>query len=186
MLLVSGYRLVAGAPLERRPGVLAPDAPLQHEVGAVEPWMRDEFTIRPRARIEATVRVLGREAYRFDALATVVPLDLAVGWGPMSDSAILDALDLSQSARFLTWRAERFPIPEPEINRHAANWHVLPADDRVRRTLARLRVGELVHVRGLLVDLDSPATGRVSTSLSREDRGAGACEIVWVEEVEIR
>jgi len=43
---------------------------------------------------------------------------------------------------------------------------------------------DLVYLEGYLVDLqvqDGARVERVSTSLSREDTGAGACEMLYVE-----
>ena len=42
--------------------------------------------------------------YHFDMISDLVPEDLALGWGPMSDNHVLAAFDISQSARFYTWR----------------------------------------------------------------------------------
>jgi len=44
--------------------------------------------------------------------------------------------------------------------------------------------GDLVTLEGELVDVTGPA-GRFATSLSREDIGNGACEVVFVEKVEV-
>jgi hypothetical protein len=131
--------------------------------------------------------VLSRERYRFDALAGAAPMDLAVGWGPMSDSAVIDALQISQSARFYTWRyADAPPVPVTVISSHSANWHVVPANPGVERQLGRLRTGDVIALEGLLVDLDRDDGGRARTSLTRTATGAGACEIVWVERLRLR
>jgi len=42
-------------------------------------------------------------------------------------------------------------------------------------------VGQIVHLEGYLVDIDSAETGSIRTSLTRDDTGAGACEIIYVE-----
>jgi hypothetical protein len=48
----------------------------------------------------------------------------------------------------------------------------------------RVRQGELVHIEGFLVDASRPDGWRWRTSLSREDTGNGACELVFVETLE--
>jgi hypothetical protein len=42
----------------------------------------------------------------------------------------------------------------------------------------------LIHLSGLLVEATGPEIGTWRSSLSRTDSGNGACELVWVEELE--
>lgn len=168
-------------------GVLAPDDPLQTDIAAGAALRHGRWMLTPRAHYVLTARILGREDYRFDALADLVPEDLALGWGAMSDNRVLAAFDISQSARFFTWRPRGFlPIARELVITHSANTHVIPADAQVRAELARLRVGQVVHLEGLLVDAtrDDGATAR--TSLTRSDSGAGACEIMLVESLAVQ
>ena len=52
--------------------------------------------------------------------------------------------------------------------------------------LARLRVGQVVHLTGLLVDGVRADGMYFSTSLTRSDTGAGACEVMFVQSVAVR
>jgi hypothetical protein len=179
--LFAGYKLFANRPVHWSPGVLAADDPVQRELdeAQVVPYKGVEMT--PRARFAAEVRVLGAERYRLGELADAVPLDLAVGWGAMSDSAVLANIDVSQSNRFYFWHYENEPpIPREEIESHSANWHLLPASASVWKTLGNLRVGDVVKLEGELVDLKGP-NFTIKTSLTRQDTGAGACEVFYVE-----
>ncbi len=192
VVLFAGYQWLQARPIERRPGVLAPGNPSQAALdadgpaGAIEPLdAGHDYRLTPRARFSATVRVLARERYYIDALAPVAPVDLAVGWGPMSDSAILAAFDISQSNRFYYWHADEMPLPRGEIESHSANWHIVPASAEVARTLRRVRVGEVVRITGELVDVEGPDGGSARTSLRRDDTGAGACEIILVQSLAI-
>jgi len=45
------------------------------------------WTLTVRADYRITARILGRERYHFDALSDLVPEDLALGWGSMSDQS---------------------------------------------------------------------------------------------------
>jgi len=144
------------------------------------------WTLTPRASYDVTARILSREDYRFDAMADLVPEDLALGWGPMSDNRILASFDISQGARFYTWRLRgELPIPREDVIEHSANTHVIPSDSVIRRELARLRVGQVVRLTGTLVDGVRDDGASIRTSLTRTDTGAGACEIMLVEHVEI-
>ena len=103
----------------------------------------------------------------------------------MSDNDVLKSFKISQSARFYSWRPlGLLPIPREMVISHSANTHVIPAESSIRAQLARLRVGQVVHLRGELVDGVRNDGGRIHTSLTRTDSGAGACEVVLVESVE--
>ena len=163
-------------------GVLAPDEPQQADLAGAEPIVHGRWTLTPRARYDITARVLGRERYRFDGLARLVPVDLALGWGPMSDNRILAPLEISQSGRFywVHW-SQAPPVPPAEIMRHSANLHAIPADRSTEAQLLRLREGEVVRLTGELVDGRRDDGAFINTSLTREDTGAGACEVMLVE-----
>ncbi|GAP66011.1 hypothetical protein MBSD_n1313 [Mizugakiibacter sediminis] len=168
------------------PGVLAPDAPLQTALDEpVPPLHKADATLKPLARFEVTARVLHREDYRFDDGAALAPVDLALGWGRMSDSAVLKDIEITQGQRFYGWHVDAFPIPRREIETHSANMHLIPADRSVERAIERARAGEVVHFSGYLVEADRPNGWRWRSSLSRDDTGDGACELVWVERFEI-
>ncbi|NKJ21662.1 hypothetical protein [Dyella sp. SG609] len=164
-------------------GVLAPAAPIQDDIANGTVLQRGDVSLLTRAHFELTARVLSREDYRFDAGASLAPVDLALGWGPMSDSAVLAKISISQSHRFYYWRVEEFPIPQRDIEISSANMHMIPADDAVRRALERVRPGQVIHLQGFLVDASRPDGWRWHTSMTREDTGNGACELVFVEEI---
>ncbi len=185
--LFAVWQLVSSRPVHRDPGEIAADDPLQSELEAPQTLTRGDFQVIAQARFSAEVRVLGSERYRLGELADVSPLDIAVGWGPMSDSTVLADLDIRQSGRFYFWQYEDSPpIPTQAIESHSANWHLVPANDTVWRKLRGLRVGDVVKLDGLLVNLETPGAGTMATSLRRDDTGAGACEIIYVERASIR
>ena len=141
-------------------------------------------THAPRA-LYITARILGREDYHFDLLSDLIPEDLALGWGPMSDNRILRLFEITQGARFYSWMSrEPLPIPRQAVIEHSANTHVIPADTLVARQLKRLRVGQVVHLRGYLVNGVRDDGAYINTSLTRSDSGPGSCEVLLVEQVE--
>jgi hypothetical protein len=46
-----------------------------------------------------------------------------------------------------------------------------------------LRVGQVVHLTGFLVDAARDDGAYIHTSLTRSDTGPGSCEVVLVEQV---
>ncbi|OOG63971.1 hypothetical protein B0E46_08555 [Rhodanobacter sp. B04] len=172
-------------PLQQPPGVLAPDEPEQDDIENGAKLQRGDVTLSTRARFILTARVLSRADYSWGAEGKLIPEDLALGWGRMSDSAVLASIEISQSDRFYYWHVKQFPIPRREIETHSANMHMIPADAGVLHTLKELRPGEVVHIEGFLVDASRPDGWHWNTSMTRDDVGAGACELVYVESLDI-
>lgn len=171
------------------PGVLAAEEPSQRDL---DPPLRFDdrgFVFTERARYDITARVLRREIYRVDGVASLAPVDLAVGWGPLSDSAIIDRLEFSQMGRFFYWKPRdkaTFPLPVETLTTHAAQMHLIPATKALDERIRRLRPGQIVTISGYLVDVSGPHGFQWSTSRTRTDTGDGACEIVWVETLDVR
>jgi hypothetical protein len=172
-----GWKMYSSRDIDHAPGVLAAADPVQRDIDSAPPIERGAFRLRPRAEFRATVRVLSREDYSLGELADLVPTDFAVGWGRMSDSQVLEDIQISQSNRFYYWRTENWPIERAEIESHSANWHVIPGNPVVRSVLGKLRRGSVVELEGELVDIEG-TDGGMRTSLSRADTGAGACEVL--------
>ena len=172
----------AHRPIAHEPGVLVAEVPLQQAVGAATaPLRHGDYAIKPLAKFSLSARVLSRADYSWDTESALAPIDLALGWGRMSDSAVLERIDISQSGRFYYWHVREFPIPEREIIESSANMHLIPADETVLHDIERVRAGDVVSFDGYLVEADGPNGYRWVSSLSRSDSGTGACELVWVE-----
>jgi len=184
LLLFSIWRLYSQRDIDHAPGMLVAAEPEQHEIDGAPGIERGSFVLRPRADFTATVRILAREDYSIGTLATLIPTDFAVGWGPMSDSSVLAGIEISQANRFYFWRTDSWPLSREQIETHSANWHVIPASDTVRDILGRLRTGSIVELRGQLVDVEGREAG-MTTSLTRLDTGPGACEILLASSARI-
>jgi hypothetical protein len=175
--------------VDHPPGVLAPREPTQTAVDGDRRIVRGKHVLHVRARFDVDARVLRKAVYRFDGGAELAPVDLGVGWGPMSDSSIVDELEFSQMGRFLYWKPRdpaRFPLAPDAIVRNAAQLHLIPASGSIESRLKRLRPGQHVNIVGWLVDVTGPGNFNWRTSMSRDDTGGGACEIVYVEELGMR
>lgn len=175
-----------GRPVHPADGQIAPHDPVQVDIGTPQSVQHGHWRLSERATYDITARILGRDDYHFDALSDLVPEDLALGWGAMSDNRVLARFEISQGGRFYSWEPRgTLPIPRRQVIEHSANTHVIPATNEVRHQLARLRVGEVVHLVGTLVDGERDDGTRIRTSMTRTDEGPGACEIMLVDEVEV-
>jgi hypothetical protein len=187
MLAVGGVRWAMHRPVAHAAGVLVAATPLQTEPRDRSIVQHGDYALQPLADFDIEARVLSRADYTFDAGATLSPTDLALGWGRMSDTAVIDALDIEQSVRYFTYRwRDTPPIPPAEIVRSATNLHAIPADAAIERELGRVRVGDVVELRGRLVEASRADGWRWRSSLSREDSGGGACELMLVESIDRR
>lgn len=174
-------------PVEQSVGVLAPDAPTQQTLsGKLGPIAIGRFLLQPLAQFRTEARVLSRKRYDWDDESELSPLDFALGWGRMSDSAVLAQLQIEQSVRFFSYRwTGRAPIPPDEIVVSATNVHLIPADAGVLNALERVRAGQVVRLSGLLVKAERADGWSWNSSLTRADTGAGACELLLVRDVAI-
>lgn len=172
-------------PIERPPGVLALEAPQQIPLDKKAlTFQKGRYQIKALAAFTLEARVLGRENYYFDAGADLSPLDLTLGWGPMSDSQVLEQIEIRQRHRFYYWRwLNDAPIPRRDIETHSANMHLIPATGYIADQLQAIRPGHIVSLRGYLVEVHRDDGWQQRSSLSREDTGDGACELIWVEEI---
>jgi hypothetical protein len=171
-------------PITYPAGVLIDSEPAQLAIADGEPVMtHGEYHLKPLARFSLDARVLHRKVYGYDRSSKLVPVDLALGWGPMSDQAVLDHLKISQSMRFY-WYEYQLPPPiaREQMVSHSTNLHVIPATAAIASFCKSLRQGELIHLKGELVEATGPEIGTWRSSLTRTDTGNGACELMLVED----
>ena len=171
-------------PITHPPGVLVTEAPVQINVQP-SGFDLDGYQLTKKARFELRARVLSTEPYHLGREADISPIDLALGWGVMSDQSLVDQLDISQSSRWYRWKYDQaISATDQQIRASSSNMHMIPAWMSVKRSLKKLREGDIVILKGYLVDVDHESGWRWRTSMSRTDTGAGACEIVYVESID--
>ncbi len=68
-----------------------------------------------------------------------------------------------------------------------SNNHLLAANESVKKTIEKIKVGDQIEMQGLLVDYYPHGASEAlrKTSLIREDTGNGACEVLYVESIDI-
>ena len=183
-VIVLGYLVIRdwdSGPIEHPPGVLVAERPVQADL-QLSTFMLGDYQLTRKASFEIRARVLSKEPYYLGRTADLAPIDLALGWGVMSDSAVLSQIEISQSAR---WYRTRYDLPPPiadkQIIFNSSNMHMIPARKALERSLKKLREGDIVLIKGYLVDVDHDSGWYWHSSMSRLDTGDGACELVFVE-----
>lgn len=155
----------------------------------------DGSTLFPVAQFEARGRALNIERFKpHQSLANWIPglrpatHDIGLGFGPMTDSANVERFRFSHEgasnglrALFARPRDAMTPQEFEQLAPYITNIHLIPATAAAYEQLRRVRIGELVTVRGKLVNVRD-SEGRVaSTSTTAGDRD---CEILWLEDVQ--
>lgn len=186
-ILFGAWRYFSSGEVQAGPGQIAPGEPIQSRASPSAAIHLDDYTLEPLANFEIEARVLRTENYRLGREAELSPLDFALGWGAMSDSAVIAQLNISQSGRFYyyQWQNEP-PIPAGEIAIRSANMHLIPANADIEARMKAVRVGQVVRMRGQLVEARASDGWKWRSSLTRNDTGAGACELIRVESLSIR
>jgi hypothetical protein len=147
--------------------------------------------IIPKADYRIAGRVVSKRHYYMDWSSKLSPVDLAIAWGPMASTQFDKYVSYSHSDRYYSYRySGDFPEDPSVIAKHSANEHLIPANTHIEKTLKSIKVDEIVEIEGFLVNVDGDngrdGTMSLQTSLTRDDTGAGACEIIYVTKVRIK
>lgn len=147
-----------------------------------------EYMVEPQAEYELAACVVStnskwREMFALVGEATDTP-DLGMVWGENLTSGDINKVDFWSGDFTLFWQHGSGVRFYPDA---AGNTHVLAATPEVYSTVTGLRRGDQVRLRGCLVNYyrtDWGARWRKS-SLTRDDVGPTACEVMFVEQVEV-
>lgn len=66
-----------------------------------------------------------------------------------------------------------------------SNNHLLTADTSIRDKLKDIKIGDQIRIRGWLSSYRNSKGGSRGTSITREYSGNGACETIYVNQVDI-
>ncbi|MFC1755547.1 hypothetical protein ACFL96_19510, partial [Thermoproteota archaeon] len=125
---------------------------------------------------------------------SVFPLDLCLIWGSNAESGVYksSALSFSQDCRWcwVNWHGDiKFNVNE------FSNNHLLVNSKELETKINSLVVGDQIKIVGKLVDVKADILDKSKkiparsvtwkTSLKREDNGAGACEVIYIEDIKI-
>jgi len=179
----AGSRILTSGAISRPPGEIAPAIPRQELIDSADQISHGDFLLQPKARYDIEARVLSIERYRTDDGSDLAPIDFAVGWAQMSDTAILEHFRVTQGGRFYTIYPDEEALDIPIALRASANMHLIPANGQVRDMLFSTRPGNIVTLRGYLVSASRNDGFTWNSSLTRDDSGNGACELMYVESV---
>ena len=147
------------------------------------------YLIEKHQGYEICGEVLSVETYNLAFRSEFFDVDLGLVWGPRV-ADLKQKYTFNQGGRWLFW-SSKDPVSDDErryITAHISNNHLIPAEGR-RNLFKAVRWpgrGDKVRIAGYLVTIKNLSGGvAVASSTSRDDTGAGACEVVWVDEIQI-
>lgn len=112
--------------------------------------------------------------------------DLCVLWGRNVETGVYKRMRFSNRDFTCYYRYPDRETGELFTESALSNNHLLPADPIVADAVLKARTGDQVHFKGWLVSYGIKGTPYARrSSLSRNDRANGACEVVYITEFEI-
>ncbi len=168
------------------PGLAVPE-PSQRDITAKVITIpgHPEFSLTARAEYHTKAWAIAVDDGLDDGWAAIAPLDVSLAWGPVAQPDVLRHISFHLKRRYVSLRWDgQMPLSQDEVMHHASNHHLIPSSAEVMQSLEQIRPGDFVQLDGLLVDLLGPP-GLMRTSLSRTDIGNGACEVLYVQFVEV-
>ncbi len=163
-----------------------PIPPHKKQLLKIQIGIKDNYNFVPIANFQAKAKVLSISSYNYDEMSEFSPVDIALGWGRMSDQKIIDQIDIKQQHRWYVWQTDHFPIPRKEIEKNSCNIHIIPANEILKTKLMNVLRGNIIQLNGKLVNVNKIGETWIwKSSTRRNDTGSGACEILWVDEIKI-
>lgn len=118
-----------------------------------------------------------------DYPSQVSKYDFALAWGDLNKEETDDNISYSQNGRWYYWRySENDPEMLNYIASHSANMHLIHMDQNVLKFIKKVDEDEHIKLEGYLTNVNFK-DGPWTTSLSRNDTGNGACEIMYVTRI---
>lgn len=152
---------------------------------------KEGYDIAITQKAAYTVRgiVVGRENYHSGWNALISPADVALCWGRIAENGTYKRLKWSQGNRWYFWRAgEDFGYSNDFIAGHSSNNHLIPATPNLEKAMKGLKEGDAVELAGHLVDVAATKKSQSywwNSSMTTEDRGDGACEIIYLTRLKV-
>jgi hypothetical protein len=116
-------------------------------------------------------------------------MDLCVVWGENAQSGIYHYVSFSNDQWTCSFSTKSREAWDAFDMTGASNNHMVTDDPAVAKALRAVRIGDQIRVRGYLVDYTTYKDGKpVGTRVSSEvrtDTGNGACEVLYVESLDL-
>lgn len=180
----------------KRRGVSGIPDPVQTQATGQTKIFSGDYTLNVTYLYEYDIKALVVSTHNYSSSNVgdkISPRDLALAWGPVAAYNNVVDFNWRQSGRWYYWNVKTYEEIDKVggvagVTQHSSNNHIIPADDNVRRSVNKIKVGDYVRLKGYLVSIEGSSTdGKTfswSSSTSRSDDGNHACEVIYVTSVE--
>jgi len=136
-----------------------------------------------KATYSIDAQLVSKKRYLHGFMNELAPYDFALVWGDMP--LYLKQMKFRQTSRFCLFNMKKNATVTPQyVQNHMSNNHLIPASKNIKKAMKIARKGDLIRIEGHLVDVEASRNGRMiaawGSSVSREDTGNGACELIYV------
>ncbi len=148
-----------------------------------------DVDITLKAEYKISAMVMSKKKYSDDWTSYLSKYDLALAWGKIPDPEIRKHIKFRQSGRWFHFRIDDTSVVSVDyVYKHSANTHVLHATDNLKNAFRTIKKHQIITLEGYLVWVDGKYKGGNvwwHSSLTRNDKGDGSCEIFYVTKVRI-
>jgi hypothetical protein len=149
-------------------------------------------TITPVAAYRIAGEVMSKRKYTRGWGAEIMPFDLALVWGMLTYPHVQKQLSIKHDSTRMAWfrmKGDDPPVDFEYAMSHGSNNHIIPANDNIQKIVAdRIGVHDRVVLEGYLVNVEGRNQEQgisLKSSLSRTDADRGACEIIYVTNLQV-
>lgn len=111
--------------------------------------------------------------------------DFCVVWGDAADPQLLQEFEFSNGQFTCNYSTRSHEAWEQFNQNQLSNNHLLATDERIRDTIGDIKIGDQITLSGWLANYQNPTGFERATSTTRTDKGDGACETIFVNEISI-
>lgn len=186
LLLIGSWFLWDQRSIKHGPGLLAENPPRVENILSPKPIATDNFTLNPYQLFEGELRVISRKRYWFDELSGIAPYGYIFSWGGMSDEKHLRRISPKQENRTYTLHVSNPPLSIQNMHGKVVLAQAIPANDQIMETMKNVRVGHVIKIKGLIIDLKKKG-GVVQYQSNIEGRNPKmqGVKFIWIEELSI-
>jgi hypothetical protein len=173
--------------------------PIQIDSAQKEPFVfnyaNEEYRVKPIASYELWGLVVSHNDIKkwynmYHDENSVNIKDLCVVWGENISSGIYRKMKFKNGefTCYGDWGESSREEVKKFRNNSLSNNHLIASKENVRKIIRDIKIGDQIHLKGMLSSYgktETPEKYYRSSSLRRDDTGSGACETVFVEEIEI-
>ncbi|MDR9419009.1 hypothetical protein [Gracilimonas sp.] len=179
--IAAGYLLYSTFPVYNGPGVMVEEEPAIKNLTWEKPFNFKGAELIPRKTMEAEVQVIKKKRYLFDDFSQYSPIDAVVGWNELSDKRNLDYIYFSLNDRSFDFEVSSPPLELEKIKNKTALWHLIPATAEIDEKIKKIRNGNIIKVKGLLIDLKNGNNFNYKTETLLSSKRNKQGYILWVE-----